>query len=71
MGCGVVSDDLEGHAMVWFTRNGSVIGRPERAKLLREGLCFMFGSRHGGEEVLYLGHKQWTPSGVYECFGDD
>ena len=68
MGCGVVFEDLEGHATVWFTKNGSVVGRPERAKHLPDGLCFLFGSRHGGEEVLYLGHGQWTPTGVYEGF---
>ena len=40
MGCGVVCvfEDLEGHAPVWFTKNGSVIGRPERVRLLPEGL---------------------------------
>lgn len=68
MGCGVVFEDLEGHAMVWFTKNGSVVGRPERAKTPPGGLCTMFGSRHGEEEVLYLGHKQWTPAGENGCF---
>ena len=63
MGCGVVFEDLEGYAAVWFTKNGSVVGRPERVRLLAEGLCFLFGSRHGGEEVLYLGHMKWAPTG--------
>ena len=65
MGCGVVFEDLAGHAMVWFTKNGKVVGRPERAKIPQGGLCTMFALEHGEEEVLYLGHKQWTPVG--EC----
>ena len=68
MGCGVVFEDLAEHAMVWFTKNGRVVGRPERAKIPQGGLCTMFASRHGAEEVLYLGHKQWTPAGEYDCF---
>ena len=65
MGCGVVFEDLAGHAMVWFTKNGRVVGRPERAKIPPGGLCTMFASEHGEEEVLYLGHKQWMPAGEY------
>ena len=62
MGCGVVFEDFAGHAMVWFTKNGRVVGRPERAKIPPGGLCTMFASARGGEEVLYLGHKHWMPA---------
>ena len=68
MGCGVEFEDLEGYALVWFTKNGSVVGCPQRAKLPPEGLCSMFASRHDGEEVLYLGHMHWTPTGKCERF---
>ena len=62
MGCGVdYSSQKHGHVTVWFTRNGTLAGPPEKFPLPKDGLYPLIGLSTLNESVLYTGHSCVPP----------
>ena len=69
MGCGVDFTPVEGSnitVLVFFTKNGQQVGKPQKMKRPSLGLYPLIGLHGEGEKVAYLGHRCRLPDTLNE-----